>query len=69
MYSYKITTLFQPEWPALFASTFGQNVECNASTIEGNVATFSFINQPTVSNLGPLVKIEGVPTPETHISL
>jgi hypothetical protein len=58
MYTYKITVLFQPEWPALFAAVFGQYAECTASLVGTSVATYSFATPQTPADLGPLVRVE-----------
>lgn len=58
MYTYKITTMFSPEWPALFRSIFGPEAVCVASLVDGNVATYSFDTPQTPADLGPLVKVE-----------
>jgi hypothetical protein len=61
MYTYKITVLFQPEWPALFAAVFGQSAECTASLVGTSVATYSFSTPQTPADLGPLVRVELLP--------
>jgi hypothetical protein len=58
MYTYKITVLFQPEWPAVFAAVFGQSAECTASLVGVSVATYSFATPQTPADLGPLVRVE-----------
>jgi hypothetical protein len=58
MHVYKITTMFTPEWPALFSSIFGADAVCVASLVDGNVATYSFDTPQTPADLGPLVKVE-----------
>jgi hypothetical protein len=58
MITYKVTTLFTPEWPNVFSALF-PGKEHDASAISGSVATFSF-NDPSVTptDLGPLVRVE-----------
>ena len=58
MYNYKITTMFQPEWPTLFAAIFGADAVCVASLVDGNVATYTFTSPQAPADLGPLVRVE-----------
>lgn len=58
MITYKITTMFQAEWPSLFKAVFGADAVCVASLVDGNVATYSFATPQTPADLGPLVKVE-----------
>lgn len=58
MYTYKITVLFQPEWPAIFTAVFGDSAQCCASLVDAYVATYSFSTPQTPADLGPLVKVE-----------
>jgi hypothetical protein len=58
MYTYKITVLFQPEWPALFAAVFGDSAQCSASLVDAYVATYTFATPQTPADLGPLVRVE-----------
>jgi hypothetical protein len=69
MYTYKITALFIPEWPSLFDSIFGVDADCQASLVEGNIGTFTFTSPQSPANLGPLVKVEVIPTPASHLPL
>jgi hypothetical protein len=58
MYTYKITVLFQPEWPAIFKAVFGNDSICVASLADGSVATYTFATPQTPADLGPLVRVE-----------
>ena len=58
MFTYKLTTLFIPEWPAIYAAVFGADAVCVASLVDGNVATYSFDTPQTPADLGPLVRVE-----------
>lgn len=58
MLTYKITTLFIPEWPAIYTAVFGADAVCVASLVDSNVATYSFDTPQTPVDLGPLVKVE-----------
>jgi hypothetical protein len=58
MYTYKVTTMFFPEWPTLFRSIFGADAVCVASLVDGNVATYTFSTPQTPADLGPLVRVE-----------
>ena len=58
MYTYKVTVLFQAEWPAVFKAIFGDSVECSASLVDAYFATYTFETQQTPADLGPLVKVE-----------
>lgn len=58
MHTYKITTMFQPEWPTLFTAIFGADAVCVASLVDGNVAKYTFETPQTPADLGPLVKVE-----------
>lgn len=60
MHTYKVTCPFQADWENLFAALFPDAQHC-ASTIEGNVATYSFATPQTPVDLGPLVVVELLP--------
>lgn len=62
MITYKVKTLFTPEWQNLFSAMF-PGKEHDASSINGSVATFTFLDSTIVPiDLSPLVQIEIVPT-------
>jgi hypothetical protein len=61
MYTYKVTVLFQPEWPAIFTAIFGDAAQCSASLVDAYVATYSFDSPQTPADLGPLVRVELLP--------
>ncbi len=58
MITYKVTTLFSPDWQNVFAALFPGR-QHDYSEIGGSVAVFGF-DDPTVTpaDLGPLVKVE-----------
>lgn len=58
MITYKVTTLFSPDWENVFATLFPGR-QHSMSQVGGNVAVFGF-DDPTVtpSDLGPLVRVE-----------
>lgn len=58
MFTYRVTTLFLPEWPSIFTAIFGADAVCVASLVDGNVATYTFDSPQTPADLGPLVKVE-----------
>jgi hypothetical protein len=57
MKSYRVTCLFQTDWPNLIPALFGdqQPISCQ---IGGNVGIFNFEAPISLNNLGPLVIIE-----------
>ena len=57
MKSYRVTCLFQTDWPNLIPALFGSNQPTSAQ-IGGNVGIFNFDSPITPNNLGPLVIIE-----------
>jgi hypothetical protein len=57
MKSYRVTCLFQTDWPNLIPALFGSNQPISAQ-IGGNVGIFNFSSAITPSNLGPLVIVE-----------
>jgi hypothetical protein len=61
MHTYRITCLFQADWSTLYPALFGNAQHC-ASRTEDNVATFTFDTPQTPANLGPLVKVELLPS-------
>lgn len=66
MTTYRIKTLFLPEWPAIFDAIFGAGAECQASLVDGNVAFYSFDQPQSPADLGPLVQIavvDSIPLP------
>lgn len=66
MTTYRIKTLFLPEWPAIFEAVFGKDAQCQASLVDGNVAYYSFNAPQTPADLGPLVQItvvDAIPLP------
>ena len=67
MYTYQITALFIPEWPNLFDSVFGAGSNCHASLVSGNVGVYTFTSPQSPANMGPLVKVEVIPTPASHL--
>jgi len=67
MYTYQITALFIPEWPSLFDSVFGVDADCTASLVSGNVGVYTFTSPQNPANMGPLVKVELIPTPANHL--
>jgi hypothetical protein len=69
MYTYQVTALFIPEWPSLFDSIFGVEADSHASLVSGNVGVYTFTSPQSPANLGPLVKVEVIPTPESHLPL
>jgi hypothetical protein len=62
MHKYKVTCLFVPDWAIVYQSLFGTAVHC-ASHIEGSVGTFTFATPQTPADLGPLVRVELLPSP------
>jgi hypothetical protein len=54
--------MFEPEWHSLYPALFGAVQHC-ASMVSGNVAEFTFATPQTPANLGPLVKVEIIPSP------
>lgn len=61
MYTYKVTVLFQPEWPAVFKAIFGDSADCCASLVDAYFATYTFATPQTPADLGPLVRVELLP--------
>ena len=60
MITYKVTTLFQPEWNNVFKALF-PGKEHDASMTTHDHALFSFTDDTvTPADLGPLVKVERV---------
>lgn len=60
MITYKVTTLFQPEWNNVFKALF-PGKEHDASMTSQDCAFFSFNDEAvTPADLGPLVKVERV---------
>jgi hypothetical protein len=58
MITYKVTTLFQPEWNNVFKALF-PGKEHDASSTSHDCAYFSFVDQTvTPAELGPLVRVE-----------
>lgn len=58
MYTYKITTIFSPDWQTMFKAVFGESAVCVASTVNEFHAVYSFDSAQTPTDLGPLVKVE-----------
>lgn len=60
MITYKVTCLFQPDWPNVFSALFPGR-QHDASMENGAIAEYSFIDETvTPADLGPLVKVERV---------
>lgn len=60
MITYKVTTLFQPEWNNVFKALF-PGKEHDASGTLNTEAYYSFNDETvTPADLGPLVKVERV---------
>ena len=57
MYKYKITTMFQAEWPNIYKALFG-DAEHIASMTSMTVAYYTFATPQTPADLGPLVRVE-----------
>jgi hypothetical protein len=53
--------MFEPEWQSLYPALFGTVQHC-ASMVNGNVAEFTFASPQTPADLGPLVKVELLPS-------
>ena len=64
MITYRITCMFAPEWESLYPAMFGTAQHC-ASMVNsnGNIAEFTFASPQTPADLGPLVKVEVIPSP------
>lgn len=63
MHSYKITTLFPPDWQTMYKAIFGESAVCVASTVNEFHAVYSFDSPQTPADLGPLVKVETLNNP------
>ena len=63
MITYKITCMFQPDWNNLFTALIGSVQHC-ASKTGVSIAEFTFPTAQTAADLGPLVKVEIIPTPK-----
>ena len=62
MYLYKLTAIgFYPEFDLLYKQIFGEAVHCS-SLVEGNVAVYGFDTPQTPADLGPLVRVELLPS-------
>jgi len=62
MITYKVTTAFTPEWSNVFKLLFPEK-EHDASLINPSEAYFSFNDETvTPADLGPLVKVELLPS-------
>lgn len=58
MITYKVTTLFQPDWNNVFKALF-PGKEHDASVMSQGCAFFSFKDDTIIpADLGPLVKVE-----------
>lgn len=63
MITYKVTTLFSPDWENVFAALF-PGKEHSFSQVSGNAACYGFDDDTvTPADLGPLVKVELLPNP------
>ena len=64
MYRYKITCLFQADWPNLFKAIFGDVQHSYSENMMDapNVATYGFPTPQTPADLGPLVRVELLPS-------
>jgi hypothetical protein len=62
MTSFKVTCLFQADWPNVVPALFGSN-QPESSQISSNVGIFNFAQPITPNNLGPLVIVEQSDTP------
>jgi hypothetical protein len=62
MYKYKLTAIgFYPEFELLYKQIFGDAVHVE-SLVQGNVAYYSFATPQTPADLGPLVRVELIPS-------
>lgn len=63
MHTYKITTVFAPDWQSMFKAVFGESAVCVASTVNEFNAVYSFDSPQTPADLGALVKVESINNP------
>lgn len=61
-YTYKVTTAFDmPDWPFIQNAIFSQ-AQTLSTQCGGNLGTFTFATPQTPADLGPLVKVELIPS-------
>ena len=61
MITYRVTCMFAADWSNLYPALFGAVQHC-ASRTDGNVAEFTFATPQTPADLGPLVRVELLPS-------
>lgn len=61
MTTYKVTCLFAADWSNVYPLLFGNAVHV-ASEVSGNIGVYSFAEPVTPADLGPLVRVELLPS-------
>jgi hypothetical protein len=62
MYKYKVTALFYTDWNILFSHIFVGAEHCSSTVTSENCAIYGFDTPQTPVDLGPLVRVELLPS-------
>ena len=62
MYRYKVTCLFQADWTTIYPALFGEVEHSYSLNDKPNIATYGFATPQTPADLGPLVRVELLPS-------